>query len=308
MFKNLSIKFLALVLAIIFWFFVVSLENTFYRFPSEVPIQVFNQGQDLALASKLGGIHLSVRSSDPTVLRTLSVSDFEAYVDLRNFGAGTRNVEVLVTSKNPQVSVLKVDPSEIEVSLEPLKEKVATVKSEIVGSPLKGFKVDSVQLSKDRITISAAESVLAKIGQVKGEVQLDGTEDEKVLRTVTLKVFDTTGALLEGIKISEEKAIEATINIVELESRTEVGIKSKVVGSVINGIVKNIQIEPAVVSIIGNREVIEKVLYLETEPIYLQGASASLEKTVKVNLPQGVSLEPGQKNEIRVRVEIEKTN
>lgn len=306
MFKNLSLKFLAIVLAVIFWFFVVSLENTFFRFPDEVPIQVFNQAQDLALATKLKAVHLAVRVADPVTLRTLSAGDFEAYIDLRNVGAGTRKVTVFVTSKNPQVSVVKIEPSEVEVVLEPLREKTVTLKVEQIGQPFKGYKIDSVVLSRDQIKVAAAESVLKKIGQVKAEVRLDGTEDSKVSKPVVVKVYDTLGVLLEGVVVKDSDSIEAIVSVSASETQRELGVRPRFLGSVTNGVVKSVSTDPAVVTVSGSRELLDSLSSLETEMIDLNSATNSFEKTIKLILPPGVQLARGQKNEVRVKVEIEK--
>ena len=64
MFKHLHIKIFSLLLAIVFWIFVVSLENNFVELPNAVPVEVFNLAPDLAIATKLGEVRLTVRSSD----------------------------------------------------------------------------------------------------------------------------------------------------------------------------------------------------------------------------------------------------
>ena len=81
--KNLRFKILALVFAAIFWVFVVSMENTFYKLPDAVPVHVFNQAEDLALASEIGSVSLMLRADETVALKTLSAGDFEAYIDLK---------------------------------------------------------------------------------------------------------------------------------------------------------------------------------------------------------------------------------
>ena len=139
--KNLRFKILALVFAAIFWVFVVSMENTFYKLPDAVPVHVFNQAEDLALASEIGSVSLMLRADETVALKTLSAGDFEAYIDLKSAGAGMRNVSVFVTSKNPSVSVLKIEPSEIEVELEPVEEKLVSLEASIKGEPAHGFSI-----------------------------------------------------------------------------------------------------------------------------------------------------------------------
>ncbi|MEK9133075.1 MAG: hypothetical protein AAB606_05215, partial [Patescibacteria group bacterium] len=76
MFKNLPLKILSLVLATVFWVFVVSLENNFVQFPEQIPIQVFNLAPDLALTGQLGTVKLGLRAADVGIMRSLSANDF----------------------------------------------------------------------------------------------------------------------------------------------------------------------------------------------------------------------------------------
>lgn len=305
MFKNLHFKILALVFASLFWVFVVSMENTFFRLTETVPIHVFNQSEGLALTSDLGSVRLILRADDSVVIKTISSSDFEAYVDLNNAGAGSLKVPVSVTSKNPQVSVLKVEPSEVEVSLEPMEEKVIAVTPIVKGQPAKGFEFKSAKLSVQTVTVSGASSILRKIGQAKAEVKFDGTEEEDFERKANVKVYDREGNILEGVVVTTED-IKIAVKIIEIELEKQAGIKANLVGAAENIIVKRVEINPAVVSIGGSKEILSKFEVIETEKIDLKGILESFEKTVKLVLPQGISLAEGEKNEVSVKVEIEK--
>lgn len=305
MFKNLHIKLAALILAILFWIFVVSLENTFYKFPGDVQIQVFNQAQELALASKLGTVKLTVRSQDKDALKTLSVNDFEAYVDLRDVGAGKRKVPVSVTSKNSQVSVVRSEPSEMEIELEPVKQKILFVTSEVSGEPAEGYKVSGVKILDDQIKVSGAESLLKKIGFAKAVVELNGNEKQNISKTGHVEIYDREGAVLESLNI-EEKEVSALVTIIEVEASKQVGVKPVIINSLSNGVIKKIETAPAVVSVVGMKEALLAVNMLVTENIDLKDVSASFEKKVKLVLPKEIKLAQGEPAEVTVKVEIEK--
>lgn len=305
MFKNLPSKILALILAAIFWIFVVSFENTFYKLPEDVPITVFNQSQDLALASELGHVRLILRTEDSVVLKTISASDFEAYIDLKNAGAGFSRASVSVTSKNPRVSVLKIEPGEIEIELEPIRQKTVSLASDVKGQVAKGFRLDSVKLTNANISISGAESLLKRIVSAKAEIILDGTENKTLIKKTVIKIYDNEGKILEGLKV-EQKEVLATFNIIETENSKQIGIKAKFSGTAPGGgVVKNVEIEPSVVSINGLKTVLDAVEAIETEPIDLKNAEKSFEKKVKLVLPQGVSLAGNEASEAVVKVQIE---
>lgn len=307
MFKNLPLKFIALILAAIFWIFVVSLENTFYKLPADVPIQVFNQAANLALASPLQTVRLTVRTADSLILRNLSPNDFEAYVDLRNAGAGRGRVPVSVTSKNQQVNVVRIEPSEIELELEPVREKIVSLAPRVRGKLKSGFQIESVKLLRETVTVSGAESLLKKITKGEAEVEVSGEERENFVKKGSVKIFGEEGILLEGLRI-EPETVDVIFTVVEAESSKQIGVKAKITGSVANGTVKKIEVHPAVISVTGSPEALASLNVLETEEIKLENLPASGEKKVRVVLPDGVKLGEGEKSEVRVKVEIEKSN
>lgn len=302
MLKNLPLKFIALILAAIFWVFVVSLENTFYKLPADVPIRVFNQAENLALASPLSTVRLTVRTADSLILRNLSLNDFEAYVDLRDSGAGRRRVQVSVTSKNPQVNVVRIEPSEVELELEPVREKIVSLAPRVHGKLKSGFQIESVKLLRETVTVSGAESLLKKITKGEAEVEVSGEERENFVKKGNVKIFGEEGILLEGLRI-EPQTVDVIFTVVEVEGSKQVGVKAKITGSVANGTVKKVEVQPAVISVTGSSEALASLHFIETEEIKLENLPASGEKKVKVVLPEGVKL--GDKKEVIVRIEVE---
>lgn len=304
MFKNLHLKILSLTLAILFWIFVVSLENTFSQFPEGISIKPFNLAEDLALSSKLGEVKLTLRAQDQLTLHRLAESDFEAYVDLKDVGAGTQEVSVLVNSKNPQINIVRVEPSAVSVTLEPVRQKIVPITADISGKPAEGFSLLSVKLSRDNVTVSGAESMLKKISYAKALVGLQGTENRDAVKPVEIEIYDEAGVVMEELKIESED-IEARLDIIEAEQTKEVGIKARFIGVLTNAVIKKVTVEPALVSIVGPKENVSSVEIVETEEIDLEGISAGFEKKAKLVLPKGVALAQGQSENILVKVQVE---
>lgn len=305
MFKNIPLKIFSLLLATIFWIFVVSLENTFYKLPTEIPIQIFNRAENLALASPLGTAQLTIRTADPLALKNLSPNDFEAYVDVRNVGAGSTRVPVSVTSKNSQMSVIRVEPSEVELELEPVREKIVSVTPKVKGRLASGFRMESIKLLHETVTVFGAESLLKKIARGEVEIELSETEEESVAKKGTVKILGESGVLLEGLSI-EPALIDAIITVSEVEGIKQVGVRAKITGALANGIVKKIEVAPAVISVTGSPDALGVLEVILTEEIALENFPPSGEKKVRLVLPEGVKLEDGEKGEVGVRVEIEK--
>lgn len=315
MFRNLHLKFIALILAILFWVFVVSLENTFFQFPQEVNIKVFNQSQDLALASQLGTVKLTLRAEDANILRALSKNDFEAYVDLKDVGAGKAFVPVSVTSKNPQVSVVRTEPAKIEIELEPVREKNVTLLYEVSGKPADGFEVEESNIvekgsavPKYKTTIIGAQSVIAKVRSVVAKVSLKGTEKADVKKNIEeITVVDDDGNYLEGVEI-KQKNLQVAFTIRETENPKKVGI-NPIFPSRLHLLIGKTEVEPAAVLIVAEKEVLSKIEVIETEEISFPEdvAAGIIEKKAKLVLPEGVKLAQGQSEEVSVKVEVIKS-
>ena len=304
MLRNIPLKILSLVLAVIFWFFVLSLENNFYKVPFEIPVQVFNISSELALSSPLPNVSITVSSQDSGALRKLSVEDFEAYVDVRAAGAGSHLLTVLVHSKKPQISVMRVDPDEMEIALEPVREKLVAVVLEIEGEPAAGFRVASSRLDRETVALSGAQSLLAKVGKVVALTKLEGAENTLIEKIVEIKVFDSFGAVIEGLSLVGESP-KVIFEITEALNARRLGIKAKFSGSPQNGAVTGVTVIPAVVEVRGESDVLGKLEYLETEPVDLGGFNNSGVQTLKTGiiLPEGVKLGEGEKREVEVKVE-----
>lgn len=216
MFRNLHFKILSLVLAAIFWLFVVSLENSFVRFGEDISVKAFNVAEGLALVSELGTVRLTLRAQDPGLAPGLSAGDFEAHVDLSEIGAGRARVPVTVVSKNAGVTVARIEPVDLEVELAPVREKNIAIAAEVTGKPAEGFEVADAALSRSTVTVAGSLAILERIGSAKAEVKLTGRERESFSRKAKIKIYDKNSVLLEGMQV-KEKDIEVTVTIKKIE-------------------------------------------------------------------------------------------
>ena len=128
---------------------------------------------------------------------------------------------VLVTSKNPQVSVIKTEPSEFQLTIEPVRQKLVNVLTEVKGQPRKGFRVDAVILSSETVTVKGAASVLSKIASAKALIMLDGSETENSTKKAVVKIYDAAGAVLDEVQI-QEADFSANLSIVEVSNSKQV--------------------------------------------------------------------------------------
>ncbi|PJC37516.1 hypothetical protein CO046_00030 [Candidatus Peregrinibacteria bacterium CG_4_9_14_0_2_um_filter_53_11] len=304
MLRNLHIKLFALLLAALFWFFIIGAENRFLVVPDSLPVVAFNLGQELALVEELGTVSVSVQASDQSIFEGLTAENFEAYVDLRTVGVGTHMMPVSVTSKNPQVRVTSIQPREIEVTIEPVRERQITLEARISGQPAQSYTITGVDLQGATLSVSGAETLLQSIMKAEAVVFLRGTESAPYsTNQLDVHFYNEDGDEVHNLRYTAD-ALSAVVTIIESDITKSVGIRALIEGTPADGKVSSITLDPSVVELRGPRHIMEKLTLVETEPIAISTATNTFTKQVTLRLPSGVKIAPGGVGEVSVRVEI----
>jgi YbbR domain-containing protein len=299
--NHLELKILALISAITLWLFVVGFENNSFRFPEEINIQAVNVPQDLSLTADLGTATLRIRT-DQDVLKNLTKSDFDVTVDLKNAKAGSQEIPVTTTSKNDKVTILKVDPATVRVSLEPVSQKEVKIRTVVTGNPQKGYTVKDETLSRQTATVSGGKSLVDKISEVVAEINLDGSETTNFKQNITLEVADSTNRLLKTVSIVPDQVVADVTIESELQQKSVI-VKPDLQGSIDLVIMSmKLQVTPLTVIVQGKEDVLNTLNDIQTEPVLVETLKVNGIKgvTTKLVLPKGVSLLDSEENSILV--------
>ena len=89
--------------------------------------EIVNVPQGLSVASDLGKTKLRIRADD-NIIKNLTNSDFDVYVDLKDAHEGDQEILLSGTSKKDKVTILKMEPSSIHVTLEQITKKEIKIK------------------------------------------------------------------------------------------------------------------------------------------------------------------------------------
>lgn len=297
--KNWEVKILALVAAIVLWFFVVGIENNSYRFPEQIDVHAVNLPQGMSVSNDLGKASLRIRA-DQNMIKNLTKSDFDLSVDLKSAVEGEQDVPLLATSKNDNVTILKVEPTTVHVVLEPVTQKEIKIKPVVTGNPAKGYSVGNVDVTPATVTVSGGKSLLTKISSISAEIVLDGTESANFKQNVTLKLPDAVSSLKNVTLDLEQALIEVEITQ-DLQQKTVV-VKPDLQGSLdLTTLSKKLVITPETVIIQGKEDVLQSVDNIPTEPISLETLKNSVTPVkVKLLLPKNVTLPDSQPDTVMV--------
>ncbi len=185
LFKNIQIRILAILSALLLWMFVVGVENYVFLLPNEVQVKVTNLSQNVSVAKELNKVKIRYRKQDEA--GTISPTEFEVSVDAQNLTEGEYNLPISAISKNPKVSVVAVEPATLSLKLEANTSKEITVETIVTGIPNKDFELKEVKLSNEKIKVSGASSLLGSLKSLPIKVNLDGSENADFSRKVTLE-------------------------------------------------------------------------------------------------------------------------
>lgn len=185
LFKNIQIRILAILSAVLLWMFVVGVENYVYLLPNEVPVKVTNLSQNVSVAKELSKVKIRYRKQDEA--GTISPTEFEISVDAQNLTEGEYNLPISAISKNPKVSVVAVEPATLSLKLEANTSKEIPVETVVTGIPDRDFELKEVKLSNEKVKVSGASSLLGSLKSLPIKVNLDGSENADFSRKVTLE-------------------------------------------------------------------------------------------------------------------------
>lgn len=304
--NNWQLKLLAFFTAALLWMFVVGIENTVYLFPELLDVKTLDLGKTFSMQEKLTPIKLYIRT-EGDIKKTLNKNDFEVSVDLSGKQSGTYDLPVLVSTTNPKISIVKVDPANVKVTIVPVMEKQVKVVTKVKGQPLSGFHLENIENKVEKVKIKAGQSALDKIQQVEAVITLSGTEDTTFKQTVSITLPENLGLTPENISI-EPESLELRANIkadalkvttqetLEIPSTTQTTVIVPIIlsGASPNFTVQKITPTTMQITIEGDTEEIQKIQYNEVSiTINLSEISKPGEITIPaewIKIPEGTKL------------------
>lgn len=285
--QNLSTKLLAFTLAVFFWFFILSNENEFFVFPAELPIEAFNVPEGLAVVNNLGTAQVTIRV-DQEIYKTLTPDNFSLYVDLQGLAAGTKDVDISVNSKKPEVTVISVSPATLSVTLEEVTQETLPVTYETTGEPSDNYSASLITQDDVEVVVSGAQGLVQEVDQVVAQVTLSGEEHEDLVRTVSLVAMDAEGNPIPNLTLTPSEVL-VEVAVQRVQTQKSVGVKVNL-AEMDDLWVSSLSVVPSTVFIQGDLEVLEGILYLETATVTVPDGKKLFQDDVVLILPEGVTL------------------
>jgi len=271
--------------------------------PNGVPLVAVNLPTGMAASFGSQVTAKVIVSAQNDKWRSLTADNFSATVDVAAQGEGTYDLPVKLTSKVQGVTIVRVNPSNVVVTVEPVIKKTVTVVAKFSGKAGDGLVPDEPIFEPLKVEASGPKSVLSSLTQAFIQVKLNG-ENQKIVQKYGLVALNASGEVIGSVSFSPTEA-EATINLVKAGNLKTVGIRPATTSQPASGFwVKSITLDPAVVTVSGSADQLSKLTEIATEPISVAALAADTTALTTLSLPSGITVADGT-NKISAKIDLE---
>ncbi len=279
----------SLVFAIILWTYVMNQENPqMSREIRNIPVTLLNvddlEQKDLVILEPTAPTVNVTLAGLRNTLYGISPDQIIAEVDLKGYEEGMIRVPVVIRQP-AETAVARISTPEILFSVEKIVERTIDIDAMYdEGTPVEDFKYN-ITTDPKMVTFKASRTLANRVHRAEVAVDLAGKKDSFTTnQKVTL--LDSSGAAVPGIDIQDEMASVS----VEVRRVKDVPIVIAHTGTLPAGVtIQQERIEPNSIRVAGPDALIQNLESIRTEPIDYADLTASGNKTVQLQFPDGIS-------------------
>lgn len=285
--KNLMAKIIALIVAVILWFFVMNEQNPAIDSTFTIPLEVQNAPEGFMVEKGVETIKLKVRG--PRSLFALaSEKDFKAYADLNSITEGKHSVKVQTVL--PQgFDLVTASPETVIFDVDKIIRQDFKVDLAFSGSPDGGMTIGSAVPAVREVKAEGPSAAVGLVSRVVGYISLAG-KDGDFSAAVPLVAVSSEGKEVSDVKLTPG-SINVDVSMVKGLYKKYVDVKPIVANDLADRYaLHTIKIDPAKIDIFGDQRIVEKLDFIETETISLADVTKPVTKEIKLKLPIGITV------------------
>lgn len=281
--NNLGMKGISLLLAIIFWLVVVSIEDPEQTRVLELPVTKVNENlfreNDKTYEVISGNtVNVTVRARQ-SILKGLTAKDFEVVADFANLSfTGAVPIEVTPLRYNKQINIVKGANTMMQISIQDLASVDKMVAAKVEGQVITGKAVGDITVEPNIIRIEGAKTTIDRISSVYASVNVSGMSEDGSF-SVSPVLYDSGGNIIDSMDItfSEEKL---KVNVSLLDTKT-VPVKWNIDVTPAAGYgIESLDYTPSEVEIAGTKEVLDGIEEIVLDDYVAENISENLEDSV----------------------------
>lgn len=293
LFRNWPLKLAALVLATMLYAGLV-LSQSVQELAGGVTIDPVNIPEDASLIANLPQVSQIRYVSAGDAGARASADSFQATADLADVDpeAGPTYVPIDVESLDPRFVVVGWEPQGITIQLDPLRtrEDIPVVVSQ--GAAPEGLEVRPALVTPDSVSIRGPASVIERVVEVRADVVIEPNGLD-IDREVELIPVDAVGDRVTPVDVEPATAHIRIEIFSDLQTRP-LPITPVLGGDPAPGYeIADIDVEPLIASVEGDADQLIGMSRVDTAPVQISGATATVTAIVPLALPDGVLAIPG---------------
>jgi YbbR domain-containing protein len=284
---------LALILATAVWANAVATQDPDETRTLSTPIVVTVQGLKEGLVAQgfqNTGVQVTLQAPH-SVWDQLTTSTVQVVADLTGRTEGTYSIPLKVITNLSPVRVEKLDPAAVSVLIDHLAAKSLPVHVELSGSLALGFQAGTPTPNPTTIYLSGPQTLVDRVVDVIATVNVEGLRSSAD-QNIPVVALDTQGNIVQGVSMTPP-AVSVSIPVQQLGGYRDLVVKVPLTGTVKSGYrLTGLTITPQVVTLYSdNADAIQNLPgYVSTEPLDISGASADINKSLSLVLPEGVQV------------------
>lgn len=309
--NDMTLKVFALIIAVILWSYVMSEVNPEQKDNIKNVSVAFNnlealERQGLILMEpKEATVNVRIKGNktDMDKFSSKSIKPIKAQVDLSGYSEGQVKVPVNVfIDQFSNITIEKVEPSEILFTFDKLTSKDKTVTIKSTGKLEEGYVVGDISTKSQSILLKGPRSWVNEVAEIVAIVNLNGRKENASL-TIPILLLDDQGNEVRGLTY-EPSVIDVTVPIfrtvtLPIELQTEKELPE-------NYEITDIAIKPNYITLKGDNNIIN-LTSIQTKPVDINLFIENPVLEVELDLPDNVSLlNPNER--VTVSLNIDETN
>ncbi|MDY6271891.1 MAG: CdaR family protein [Selenomonadaceae bacterium] len=285
--RNLPAKIVALGVAVVLWIVVMSDQNPAIEGSFTVPVAVVNSPEGYKVTKSEDTVKIKVRGAR-SLFVSATADDFRAYVDLGGAEAGKQSYKVQ-TALPQGFELVEVQPETVEFNLDKIIQKQVRADVIVTGNSAPGTTVAKVTQASSIVTIEGPQSAVESVTRVVGYVGLSGNSTDFDLQ-VPLTALNADGREVHDVKVVPS-VTEVTVQLARGLTKKIVTIHPVLDGSLPDDLtLSEVRTDPIKLEIAGESKVLAPLSSVDTEKIDLSKVTGSEKLTVRLNLPNGVTV------------------
>lgn len=299
--RNIRVKLVSLLFAILFWLFVMnqgSTGNLTGEQTRTIPLVAIGLPQNMVLMTDLPSVSVRFLGINPSA----NIKDLYAQVDLTGAVAGEFSYDISV-NKPTGTTVLDVQPASIKLKLDTIEEKTVPVEAIISGEPLEGYQLGTPIIKPSAVNVRGPSTLLSTVEKVVVEINATGVKDNiQLARPVSFRdkenkpVFGPSQSV--DILSASPSSVDVMVPVILKQLSTKmIPLKVTSQGNPAKGkVLRSLLPSPASVQVMGTTEALKGFDSLTIGPVDLTDLAEDKVFQIsndKVTLPEGISFASG---------------